>query len=168
MRETRGSLITLAVLLSGCAVSFRAGAELEGSPGPSEEPPRAYAAQPAPAPAPAPVPAHAHAPAAAPAPAPPAAAPALRSPRVSGNNQRVTLQPGLYRGELSISGNNLEVHGAGAGATVIEGDLRVSGNHNRVQGLTVRGATRVTGNGNHLAGIEYQGPVSASGNKNSY
>jgi hypothetical protein len=144
------SLSLLGMLAAGCLVGFEASTGVASRPAPASAPP----------PPPPPPPAPAAAPSAAPAAAP--------SPRISGNNTRHTLPPGVYRGDMHVSGNHVVVEGAGPGQTVIEGRLLVSGNNNRVRGLSVTGETSVSGNQNKLEAIEYRGPVRATGNKNEY
>jgi hypothetical protein len=79
------------------------------------------------------------------------------TPPLGGNGSTLTLRPGVYQGDLVVSGNANTLQGAGPGATIIEGRLLVSGNLNRVIGVRVMGATHVSGNGNALSGNDYPG-----------
>jgi hypothetical protein len=84
--------------------------------------------------------------------------------RFSGNDKTIALDCGTYHGDLVVSGNGLTVNGAGRGATIIDGKLKVSGNHIRVRGITVRGQADVSGNDNDVSGAELTGGGNVRGN----
>lgn len=85
-------------------------------------------------------------------------------PTFSGNDKTIALDCGTYHGDLVVSGNDLTVNGAGRGNTIIDGKLKVSGNHIVVRGITVRGEANVGGNGNDVSGAELAGGSHISGN----
>ncbi|HEY8088088.1 MAG TPA: hypothetical protein VIF09_09585 [Polyangiaceae bacterium] len=89
------------------------------------------------------------------------------TPSLTDNMHMLTLRPGVYHGDLVVSGNANTVQGAGPAATTIDGAVRVSGNSNRVLGVRVLGETQVSGNLNRLEGNEYVGGIHVSGNGNT-
>jgi hypothetical protein len=86
--------------------------------------------------------------------------------KVHGNGGKVTLQRGIYGGDLILLGNDNHVVGAGSSHTIVEGRLILRGNGNRVEGLTVRGPSEVTGNRNVIQNIAFQSNVTVLGNDN--
>lgn len=61
------------------------------------------------------------------------------------NHGQIRLTKGVYQGDLVLGGNHCEVIGEGE-ATVIEGNVVISGNHNTVASMTVYGQAKISGN----------------------
>ena len=57
----------------------------------------------------------------------------------TGNRGTTDLLPIVYEGDLRVSGHGNEVNGAEDGGTVITGNLIITGSFNRVSNLTVLG-----------------------------
>lgn len=86
-----------------------------------------------------------------------------------GNNDRINLQAGTYSGRLVINANNASISGAGAGRTIIRGEVVINGNSNKVRNLTILGSVSVSGNSNDLSRAELdRSRISVRGNKNRY
>jgi formylmethanofuran dehydrogenase subunit C len=85
------------------------------------------------------------------------------------NNASIRLQQGTYTGRLVIDANNATISGAGIGRTVIRGDVVITGNSNKVRGLTILGVVSISGNTNDLTGAELDtSKVRARGNNNRF
>jgi hypothetical protein len=85
-------------------------------------------------------------------------------PSARGNGVHVTLECGTYQGDLVVHGNDVWVHGAGKGQTIVDGRLDVHGNGVHVTDLTVRGESNVSGNNVDVSGVEMAGPSKVKGN----
>jgi formylmethanofuran dehydrogenase subunit C len=85
------------------------------------------------------------------------------------NNANIRLQPGTYTGRLVIDANNATISGAGIDRTILRGDVVITGNSNKVRGLTILGVVSISGNTNDLTGAEVDtAKVRARGNNNRY
>lgn len=87
------------------------------------------------------------------------------SPKLGGNQVLHPLPAGTYRGDLEVSGNHVTVCGAGQGQTIIEGALKLGGNHNSVSGITVRQHSEVGGNHNSIRGVQFLQGADVGGNR---
>ena len=87
---------------------------------------------------------------------------------LSCNHAKLRLAPGNYAGDLVVGGNHCSVEGAGVGKTIIEGGLSLSGNHNVVRDLSVKGAGKIGGNHNTAKKVEIAGGAQVTGNHCSY
>lgn len=85
----------------------------------------------------------------------------------AGNNETVRLDRGDYTGGV-ISSNKVSLVGRGIGATVIRGDLRISGNSCTVRAVTIDGNVVISGNNADLKNARVLGSVSSSGNNNRW
>src|SRR5690349_21244762 len=92
--------------------------------------------------------------------------PAGPTPKVEGNHEWIELAEGTFQGDLIVTGNHNRVTGAGSGKTIIDGQLVMKGNHNAVSGVTVMKGGVVEGNHNDASGAEVQGGVKLAGNQN--
>jgi pectate lyase len=81
------------------------------------------------------------------------------------NNTTVRLGRGYYRGG-TIASNKVTLIGRGTGATVIRGNLIITGNNCVVRGLTVDGNVVIRGNNANLTRARILGRVDSSGNNN--
>lgn len=97
-----------------------------------------------------------------------AGAPPVREIGKPANNSTVRLDPGTYRGGITISANKVTLIGAGAGRTLIDGDINITGNSCTVSGAHIRGNVNVSGNNADLTGARIDGRVQSSGNNNSW
>ena len=86
------------------------------------------------------------------------------SPQLGGNHVMHPLPAGTYHGDLEVSGNHVTVCGAGQGQTIIEGALKLGGNHNSVTGITVRQHSQVGGNHNSVRGVQFLQGADIGGN----
>jgi hypothetical protein len=84
-------------------------------------------------------------------------------PTLRGNDRHVVLRCGLYRGDLQIRGHNVIVEGAGAGRTIIEGAVVVSGHDIAVRGVTALEPSNVRGHAIDLRNSEFAGGVEVRG-----
>jgi formylmethanofuran dehydrogenase subunit C len=85
------------------------------------------------------------------------------------NNASITLKAGTYTGRLVVNANNATISGAGIGKTIINGDVAINGNANKIRGVTIQGAVNIDGNTNDLTGSQVnKSKVSAKGNNNRY
>jgi hypothetical protein len=75
------------------------------------------------------------------------------------NNSVVTLAAATYRGDFLINANNVTLAGRGSGATVIDGDIRISGNGCTVKNLRVRGNVYLLGEKGDVSGAVIEGRV---------
>ncbi len=86
-----------------------------------------------------------------------------------GNNETVELEAVTYQGTLVIDSNNAWIYGAGAGRTVIDGDVTIEGNRNELRGVTVTGTIRIRGNINSIIQSDLDNAtVIDTGNNNTY
>ncbi len=76
------------------------------------------------------------------------------------------LQAARYVGGLTISPNKVTLIGAGAGRTVIEGNLTITGNNCVLRNLTVTGSVIIRANNADLRGAQIGGQVISQGNNN--
>jgi hypothetical protein len=88
------------------------------------------------------------------------------TPKVDGNHRSLELAEGKYEGDLVVTGNHNRVTGAGYGKTIIKGKLLMSGNHNTVSGVTIDGGGTIEGNHNDATKAQFHGDVTTAGNKN--
>ena len=75
------------------------------------------------------------------------------------NNSTVRLEPGTYRGDLVIDANRVTLIGAGTGRTVINGDVRITGNSCTLRDVRVRGNVYIEGNNADLTNIIVDGRI---------
>jgi hypothetical protein len=80
----------------------------------------------------------------------------------------VRLQPGLYRGNFTLSGSSITVEGAGRDQTIIDGNLVVTSAFNKVKGLTVLGKVIIEGSQNQLTDVDYRAGIEDRGLLNKY
>jgi hypothetical protein len=84
------------------------------------------------------------------------------------NNSRVQLEAARYRGNVDIEANKVVLAGRGTGSTVIDGNVRISGNSCTLRGLTVSGNVYLYGNNNNITRADIRGKVFSEGNNNRW
>jgi len=139
-RIGRGVVVAVGLLLVGCQASVQGEAHAAAGDGADEQTQAGDAEQ--------------------------AVAPGALPTSLSCNHGRIRLGEGTYAGNLVVGGNHCLVEGAGRGKTIIEGSLSLSGNHNSVRGVSVRGPSKISGNHNDASGAELAPPIELSGNHN--
>jgi hypothetical protein len=88
-------------------------------------------------------------------------------PMFQANNETFHLGAGTFRGPLNIRGNKVTVIGAGIGKTIITGGVRIDGNNNRLERMSVDGPITILGNNNDLRNAALgPGDASVDGNNN--
>ncbi len=85
------------------------------------------------------------------------------------NNKTIRLKEGVYRGQRTIEGNKITLIGVtnelrDRCATVIYGDLRITGNNVSLRNLVIRGDLVVQGNNANLNNLVITGGLRATGN----
>lgn len=83
------------------------------------------------------------------------------------SNSRVDLEAATYRAPL-ISRNQVNIFGRGTVATVLYGDVRITGNKVSLVDLTIDGDAILEGNNINLSSVRVTGTITSSGSNNSW
>jgi hypothetical protein len=83
------------------------------------------------------------------------------------NNSTINLDAVSYR-SVVIDMNKVNIIGKGPGATILVGDLRITGNVVSLKNLSVNGNVFLEGNNVELTDVEISGRVESTGNNNSW